>query len=91
MRLIWSGPALRDLDRLYAFLATKNENAAALVVRNLVRAGLQVPDHPRKGSRLSQYAPRDVRHLIVADYDLRYEIRRGVIVVLRVWHGKEDR
>jgi hypothetical protein len=32
-----------------------------------------------------------VRRLLIGHYEMRYEIRRETIVVLRVWHTREDR
>jgi hypothetical protein len=48
-------------------------------------------EHPRLGRQLERYAPRDVRRLIVGNYELQYELRHDVILVLRIWHGREDR
>ncbi|MDX2142787.1 MAG: type II toxin-antitoxin system RelE/ParE family toxin [Rhodospirillaceae bacterium] len=91
MRLIWTGPAQSDLQRLYAFLAPKNEEAAASAVLNLAIASERLLDHPRLGARLSTYETREVRHVIVGDYDLRYEVEDDDILILRVWHGRENR
>lgn len=41
--------------------------------------------------RLEGFDPREVRRLIVGDYELRYEINDDGIVVLRIFHGLEDR
>jgi hypothetical protein len=46
---------------------------------------------PRKGYPLERYLPRDVRLLIVDDYELRYEIKDDQLAVLRIWHTREDR
>jgi plasmid stabilization system protein ParE len=91
MRLIWSGPALRDLDRLFTFLAPKSIKAAARVIDNLTRAAERLLDHPRLGPRLSLYGERDVRYLIVGNYELRYEIEHDIVRIVRVWHGREQR
>jgi len=91
MRLNWSGPALRDLDRLFAFLAPKNLPAALNVLESLTAAADRLIDHPRLGIRLSQYAAREVRHIIVGDYDLRYEIEGDIIRIASIWHGRENR
>jgi len=32
-----------------------------------------------------------VRRILVAQYEVRYEIRDAVIYVLRLWHTREDR
>lgn len=46
---------------------------------------------PRKGYPVETYLPRDVRSLIVGDYELRYEIKGDLLAVLRIWHTREDR
>ena len=61
------------------------------VVQSLRAAPARLRDHPRLGSVLGQYAPREVRRLIVCDYEIRYEIQTGMIIVLNLWHGREDR
>ena len=43
------------------------------------------------GQRLTTYNPREVRRLIVKDYEIRYEIEDETIHVLGVWHSREDR
>jgi len=40
---------------------------------------------------MSRYAPREVRRLFVGDYEVRYEIQPGTIIVPNIWHASEDR
>jgi plasmid stabilization system protein ParE len=65
--------------------------AAAQIVKQLVAAAEQLLTYPQPGDRLAEFAPRDVRRLIVGDYELRYELTDTTITVLRLWHGREDR
>ena len=91
MRLIWSGPALRDLDRLYAFLAPKSAPAAARIVQSITAGSQILVNHPRVGVRLSKYTTEEIRHIIIGDYDLRYEVGSDVIRIVRLWHVMENR
>lgn len=91
MTLRWTASAERDLVRLHAFLAPVNPCVAAQIVRQLVAAAEQVLVHPRIGLRLDEFAPREVRRLIVGDYELRYEGAESTISILRLWHAREDR
>lgn len=92
MRVRWTGEARSDLVRLYEFLAPANRQAAARAVRSLRAAPARLlRDNPRLGPRLEDFAPREVRRLFVGDYELRYEIHVGVIVVVRLWHMREVR
>lgn len=35
--------------------------------------------------------PREVRRIIVGNYELRYEIADATIFILRLWHCRENR
>jgi hypothetical protein len=40
---------------------------------------------------LEEFSPREVRRLIVDDYELRYEVTDDTLTVLALWHTREDR
>ena len=90
-RIDWTDRALSDLERLYEFLATANPPAAARTVQTLVEAPTRLMTYPRLGEVLEEFAPREVRRLIVGRYELRYEVDADAIAVLRVFHAREDR
>jgi plasmid stabilization system protein ParE len=89
--LRWAASARSDLVRLYEFLASVNPRAAALAVRHLVAAAGRIPAHPRLGQRLRQFSGREVRRLLVSNYEIRYELAGRDIFVLRIFHTREDR
>ena len=91
MRLKWTSKALSDLARLYAFLAPVNRSAAARVVRSLTIAAERLLNHPRIGEKLDEFTPRQVHHIFVGDYEMRYEIQESTLYILRLWHTREDR
>jgi plasmid stabilization system protein ParE len=91
MRIDWADDALSDLGRLHDFLAGVNPSAAAKLILSLTTAPERLIEHPRLGERIEQYAPREVRRLVVGRYEIRYEIAGSVVRVLRIWHTREDR
>ena len=91
MELKWSSRAMSDLARLYEFLATVNQSAAARTVQQLTTAPTQLLINPRIGERLEEFEPRDVRRILVGHYEMRYEISDSTINLLRLWHTREDR
>jgi plasmid stabilization system protein ParE len=91
MELKWTDKALSDLVRLYDFLAPVNRQAAARVVQALTAAPARLLEQPRIGERLEEFAPREVRRILVGRYEMRYEIQQSTIYVLRLWHTREDR
>ncbi len=91
MRVRWTSQALGDVGRLHAFLVEVNRPAAAKVVRSFSAAASQLRAHPRSGEALEEFAPREVRRLIVGPYEMRYEVKDQDIYILRLWHGGKER
>ena len=91
MELKWTSKALSDLARLYQFLAPLNKHTAARTVQALTKAPTILLTNPRIGEQLFQFDPREVRRILVGEYEVRYEIQNSIIYVLRLWHTREDR
>ena len=91
MKINWTAAATQDLVRLHDFLRPVAPEAAARVIQQLANAPDRLHDFPRIGERLDAYAPREVRRIIVGNYELRYEIADAGIFILRLWHSRENR
>ena len=91
MRIAWSPAAWADLDRFHAFLAEYDLDAADEVFDRLASTPAHLLRFPRRGPRLSEFDPREVRELRVGRYLLRYELRETELFVLRFFHVREDR
>lgn len=91
IELQWTGAALADLSRLYEFLRPLNEAAAARAVQSLVAAPNTLQEFPRIGEGLEGFEGREVRRLLIGKYEIRYEVSRDVVVILRLWHTRESR
>lgn len=91
MGLRWTTSASRDLVRLHAFLAPVDLPAATRAVKRIIGGVKHIARHPRIGLRLDEFTPHEVRKLIVGDYEIRYEVARTDLFILRIWHVFEDR
>ena len=91
MQLKWTSKALSDLARLHEFLALVNPPAAAQVVQTLAAAPTNLLKYPRTGEQLYEFEPREVRRLLVGNYEMRYETQASTIYLLRLWHSRESR
>ncbi len=91
MKLKWSNQAVADVARLHDFLAQMNPTAAASAAQTLTVAPRQLLDRPQSGRQLEQYLPREVRRIIVGNYEMRYELVESTVFILRVWHTREER
>ena len=91
MKIQWTSKASSDLVRLHEYLSLVAPDVAARVIQQLAHAPDRLLDHPRIGEKLEAYEPREVRRIIVGNYELRYEIAAGTIFILRLWHCREIR
>ena len=91
MELKWTSKALSDLARLYEFLASVNQPAAARTVQSLIKAPTALLINPRIGEQLFEFEPREIRRILAGNYEVRYEIQGSTLYVLRLWHTREHR
>ncbi|MGD9811986.1 MAG: type II toxin-antitoxin system RelE/ParE family toxin [Sphingobium sp.] len=52
---------------------------------------VRLHDHLSPVAPKAAYKPREVRRIIVGNYEMRYEIAAGTIFILRLWHCRENR
>lgn len=91
-RLIWTPPALRDVQRLYRFLAPKNLDAAKRAVKAIRRAVQVLEQQPGLG-RPVEDIPEEFREWIIdfgdSGYVARYRIGQDAVTILAVRNQKE--
>lgn len=91
--LIWTPGALDDLSRLRAFIEPHNPQAAAHVARAIIAAVNRLPDNPSLGHPHESLP--GFRKLSIPfgrrGYVLKYRMDEQRIVILRIWHAREDR
>lgn len=91
-RLIWTGPALADIHRLYQFLALKSQDAARRAV-GAIRSQVRILQHqPEVGRALADTDPEYRTWLIEfgdSGYVVLYRFDGRQISILAVRHQRE--
>lgn len=91
-QLIWSEPALQDVQRLYRFLVPKNPDAARRAVKAL-RQGVSILRQQPSLGRTIDDMPEEFREWLIdfgdSGYVLRYRLTSDAVVVLAVRHQRE--
>ncbi len=91
MALRWTLSAYADLQRIHEFLEPVDPAAAARAVRAVVLRVRRIPHRPRLGERIPGLGDREVRRVLVQNYEVRYEVAGTDLTVLRIFHTREDR
>jgi plasmid stabilization system protein ParE len=91
-RLIWSRPALPDVQNLYRFLAPKSLDAAKRAVKT-IRLGVKALGQQPGIGRPIEDMPDEFREWIIdfgdSGYVARYRIDSDAVTILAVRHQKE--
>ena len=91
-QLIWSPQALFDVQRLYRFLAHKNQDAAKRAV-TAIRQGVKVLSLQPGMGRPVEDMSEDFRDWIIdfgdSGYVARYRLEAHNVIILAVRHQKE--
>jgi toxin ParE1/3/4 len=89
VRVIWSPTALRQVSRIYTYLAEFNPQAARDIAQRLLEAGESLASFPHRGRRVRGTGLREWP--IVKPYIIRYRIAGEVVRILQVRHGRQRR
>ncbi len=91
-RLIWSQPALLDVQRLFRLLASQNPDAAKRAVK-AIRQDVKVLGQQPGVGRPIEDMPDEFREWIIdfgeSGYVVRYRIDSGAVTILAMRHQKE--
>lgn len=92
LTLVWSAAARADLIRLRQFIHPHNPDAARRAAQTIKKGTALLLEHSVIGTRIED---REDRELFIPfgqrGYILRYRLHENTIVVLRLWHAREDR
>jgi plasmid stabilization system protein ParE len=93
VKVIWLHQAQGDIQRLFDFLLERDPVAAERAVRAIQTGARRLADHPQIGRPMSDDSGR--RELLVpfgaGAHVIRYLSQRERVVVIRVWHSREER
>jgi toxin ParE1/3/4 len=87
VKLIWTPGAVRDLERIHAYIAADTPRYADVVAARIVEAFDRLADFPQSGRVVPELGRGDVRELIHRAYRLVYQLRDDRAEILAIHHG----
>lgn len=92
MKLVYAPEAVADLIRLRAFVAEKSPDEAARIAAELIARIENLCAFPQLGRAVDEAPqPEIIRDMVFGNYVVRYSDHANALVVLRIWHHREDR
>jgi len=86
--IIWTEPALNDLDAIADYIALDNPDAARELVQRVFRHVEQLIAHPNSGSKPQELRGWRYRQIVAPPRRIFYRHDRGTVYVLYVMRGE---
>ena len=88
--IIWTEPALSDLEAIADYIALDNPPAARALVQRVMDHVEQLADHPLSGSRLSEFKGWRYRQISEPPCRVIYRHEKGRVHILHVVRGERS-
>ena len=89
-KVVWTGPALRDLEVIVRYIAMDSPRYAERFSKRLVQAPRVLREYPSVGRIVPEYQLANLRELILGAYRIIYEIRQETCYIEAVIHASRD-
>ena len=86
--VIWTEPALSDLDAIADYIALENPDAARALVQRVFNHVDQLIDHPRSGSRPPELRGWRYRQIVEPPCRIFYREESGRVFILYVMRAE---
>jgi plasmid stabilization system protein ParE len=87
----WSAESEADMGRIVKFLEVKSKPVAKKTALSLIAYSERLQQHPRLGEQLFEFTNTEVRRFIAGQYEMRYQVDLNELLILRIWHTREQR
>lgn len=84
VEVVWSEPAVGDLDAIADYIALENPTAAAALVRRVIAHVGQLADHPESGSRPRELGRARYRQIVEPPCRVIYRFDGRTVHVLHI-------
>ena len=90
MRVVWSAPAVADLEAIWDYVALDSPQNARDLVRRLLDAVAHLEHFPAMGRAVPEDPRGTGRELVVVSYRVLYEVGSETVEILGVVHARRD-
>jgi toxin ParE1/3/4 len=87
MKVVWSAPAVTDLDAVHTYIARDSETYADALILEIFEAADRLDRFPESGRVVPELNDPITREIIVGSYRVMYDIVGDAVRILGVLHG----
>jgi len=90
VEIVWTDPALSDLDAIADFIALENPVAAQKLVRRIFKHVEQLTDHPKSGSKPAELKGWNHRQIVESPCWVFYRYNDSFVFILHVMRSEQQ-
>ena len=88
--LIWTEPALQDIEEIAEYIALDDHEAAKKLVKKNFTTVERLKNHPQSGKKSKELKKTIYREIIVRPCRIFYRIEKNKVFILYVMRGERD-
>jgi toxin ParE1/3/4 len=88
--IIWTEPALDDLDEIAEYIALDKLSAAENLVRKVFERVDRLSDSPNSGRKVPELTPSKYKEVIVGPCRIFYRVTEDAVYILHVMRVERD-
>lgn len=89
VEIVWTEPALSDLDAIADYIALENPVAAQKLVRRIFKHVAQLKDHPKSGSKPEELKDWKYRQIVEPPCRVFYRPDETCVYILHVMRSEQ--
>ena len=88
-KVFLSEDALSDLERIVAYIAPHNPEAASRLAGRLLDAALSLNTFPERGRAVPEFQRVELREIVFRSYRIIYRVQAAekAVEIIRFWHA----
>ena len=90
MKIIWSNPAISDLENIKNYIAKDSQYYALLFIEKIIEAVGNLSKFPKIGRIMPECNNSNIREIIYQHYRIIYKVTKETVFILTVVHGGRD-
>ncbi|TVQ00238.1 MAG: type II toxin-antitoxin system RelE/ParE family toxin [Balneolaceae bacterium] len=83
-RIIWTVPALQELDEIADYISLDNPKAAKNLVREAFKRIDHLADHPKSGKPLKEFEVSVYREIVMPPCRIFYRLADEIVYIIHV-------
>ncbi len=87
-QLIWTEPALQDVEKIAEYIALDNIRAAQKLVKMIIDGVERLEKHPYSGRRPPEFKKNLYREIIIGPCRIFYKVNNNKVCILYVMRGE---